>query len=78
MSLIGKLRTSTRLALMLPAVGLALSATFPATAWAQQVQPSATTPAFKGIIDLDVRKSTPDWAPYIPKTAPQGARHSQA
>jgi arylsulfatase len=28
---------------------------------------------FKGKIDLDVRKSTPDWGPYTPKKAPEGA-----
>jgi arylsulfatase len=28
---------------------------------------------FKGVIKLDVRDSTPDWTPYIPKKAPKGA-----
>ena len=28
---------------------------------------------FKGVIDIDVRKSTPDWEPYTPITAPEGA-----
>jgi arylsulfatase len=28
---------------------------------------------FKGVIKLDVRDSTPDWTPYIPKKAPAGA-----
>ena len=28
---------------------------------------------FKGVIDLDVRKSTPDWEPYILAKAPEGA-----
>jgi arylsulfatase A-like enzyme len=32
----------------------------------------ATKP-FKGVIDLDVRKSTPDWEPYILAKAPEGA-----
>jgi arylsulfatase len=32
----------------------------------------ATKP-FKGVIDLDVRKSTPDWEPYTPTRAPEGA-----
>jgi arylsulfatase len=27
---------------------------------------------FKGVIDLDVRKSTPDWEPYTPTRAPEG------
>jgi arylsulfatase len=30
-------------------------------------------PQFKGVIDLDVRKSTADWGPYTPKKAPTGA-----
>ena len=28
---------------------------------------------FKGTIELDVRDSTPDWTPYLPPTAPEGA-----
>ena len=28
---------------------------------------------FKGVIDLDIRKSKADWAPYTPKRAPVGA-----
>jgi arylsulfatase A-like enzyme len=28
---------------------------------------------FKGVIKLDVRDSTPDWNPYIPKKAPEGS-----
>lgn len=31
------------------------------------------TPKFKGKINLDVRDSVADWAPYIPKKAPEGA-----
>ncbi len=31
------------------------------------------TPEFKGVIKLDVRDSTPDWAPFTPKKAPAGA-----
>ena len=30
-------------------------------------------PAFKGVVKLDVRDSTPDWGPYTPKKAPAGA-----
>jgi len=33
----------------------------------------ATPPDFKGTIKLDVRDSTPDWGPYTPKKAPEGA-----
>ena len=28
---------------------------------------------FKGVIKLDVRDSTPDWEPFLPKKAPEGA-----
>src|SRR5215472_18880353 len=39
--------------------------------------PSGLAPAqdqtFKGKISLDVRDSTPDWGPYTPKKAPEGA-----
>ena len=28
---------------------------------------------FKGVIDLDIRKSKADWGPYTPKRAPAGA-----
>ena len=30
-------------------------------------------PAFQGKIELDVRDSEPDWTPYLPPTAPEGA-----
>ena len=33
----------------------------------------AQTPEFKGVIKTDIRDSTPDWAPYTPKKAPEGA-----
>lgn len=39
----------------------------------QQIETPAETQAFKGKIELDVRNSTPDWAPYIPKAAPAGS-----
>jgi arylsulfatase A-like enzyme len=32
-----------------------------------------TDKSFKGVIKLDVRDSTPDWEPYTPKKAPEGA-----
>jgi arylsulfatase A-like enzyme len=28
---------------------------------------------FRGVIDLDVRDSKPDWGPYLPPTAPEGS-----
>ena len=28
---------------------------------------------FKGVIKLDVRDSVPDWTPYTPTKAPEGA-----
>jgi arylsulfatase len=39
---------------------------------AAQVQP-APAPGFKGVIKLDVRDSKPDWGPYTPKKAREGA-----
>jgi arylsulfatase A-like enzyme len=36
-------------------------------------QAPAPENAFKGTIKLDIRDSTPDWGPYTPKKAPQGA-----
>jgi arylsulfatase len=39
----------------------------------QQSDTSAVTPEFKGKIELDVRNSTADWAPFIPKKAPEGS-----
>jgi arylsulfatase len=40
---------------------------------AQQAQPSQTDKEFKGVINLDVRQSVPDWEPYTPKKAPEGS-----
>lgn len=34
---------------------------------------SGDSSSFKGIIKMDVRESTPDWKPYIRKTAPKGS-----
>ena len=34
---------------------------------------ASTSKEFKGVIKLDVRESTPDWAPYIRKKAPEGS-----
>jgi len=31
------------------------------------------TKLFKGVIKLDVRDSVPDWEPYTPTKAPEGA-----
>ena len=31
------------------------------------------TNGFKGVIDLDVRDSTPDWSPFVAEAAPEGA-----
>ena len=46
---------------------------FSPVARAQTVQPADSTKDFKGVIKLDVRDSKPDWAPYTPKKAPEGA-----
>jgi arylsulfatase A-like enzyme len=60
------------------ALGLAPLALGAMIADAQQAAPTAdccapAPPPFKGVIKLDVRDSTPDWTPYIPKKAPAGA-----
>ncbi|MBV4358235.1 arylsulfatase [Parasegetibacter sp. MAH-26] len=34
---------------------------------------SSGSPAFKGKIELDVRNSTADWTPFVPKQAPAGS-----
>jgi arylsulfatase A-like enzyme len=31
------------------------------------------SPAFRGVINVDIRDSTPDWAPFEPPRAPDGA-----
>ncbi len=51
-----------------------LSLIFLSTAVAQQAKPSTPAKAFKGVIKLDVRDSTPDWGPYTPKQAPTATR----
>jgi arylsulfatase len=43
---------------------------FSTAVWAQSPAPP---PGFKGKINLDIRDSTPDWDPYTPKRAPEGA-----
>jgi hypothetical protein len=45
----------------------------PATQGDAQAQLTPTTPEFKGVIKTDIRDSTPDWAPYTPAKAPEGA-----
>ncbi len=54
------------------AVALA-SAICAANAGAAEDSPYTTTPPFKGVVKLDVRDSKPDWTPYLPKKAPEGA-----
>ncbi len=50
----------------------ALGASILATPLAAVSSAAGSIP-FKGIIDLDIRKSKADWAPYIPKKAPKDA-----
>jgi arylsulfatase len=57
---------STALAALLVAV-----AAF--SAMAQETAVDEARNAFKGTIKLDVRDSVADWAPYLPKKAPEGA-----
>ncbi len=53
-------------------LGILLTGLFALATVAQEVQP-VPPPPFKGVIKLDVRDSTPDWAPFIPRAAPKGA-----
>jgi arylsulfatase A-like enzyme len=39
----------------------------------QEEKPNTGTTPFKGKIALDVRESTPDWTPFLPKSAPPGS-----
>ena len=55
------------------ALGLAPIALGALAAGAQQATPTTEPPPFKGVVKLDVRDSTADWTPYIPKKAPAGA-----
>src|SRR5215813_10521230 len=43
------------------------------TTSSQLAPAQSSQPEFKGKISLDVRDSTPDWGPYTPKHAPEGA-----
>jgi arylsulfatase len=58
-------------------LGMALAATLgaalPSGAIAQQGQAVGPYTDFKGTIKLDVRDSVPDWGPFTPKRAPEGA-----
>ena len=53
---------------------LAALGTLPSpAAVAQQDQAVGPYKDFKGTIKLDVRDSVPDWGPFTPKRAPEGA-----
>jgi len=58
-------------------LGMALAATLgaalPSGASAQESQAVGPYTDFKGTIKLDVRDSVPDWGPFTPKRAPEGA-----
>src|SRR5262245_2390829 len=56
-----------------PAIGEAAPAPAPAQAQGESTAPPPSGPAFNGKIALDIRNSTPDWAPYTPKKAPEGS-----
>lgn len=63
------MKRNTTLAVLSTVLGAAFAST-----GAQQVPPAITTPpGFRGVIKLDVRDSKPDWGPYTPKKAPEGA-----
>jgi hypothetical protein len=52
---------------------LALALGMSIGAVAQDSQPVGPYKDFKGVIKLDVRDSVPDWKPFLPKKAPEGA-----
>ena len=62
---------------LLAVLGLAIATVLGVAACAQQQQAPPTGAAanatFNGAIRLDVRESKPDWTPYTPKKAPEGA-----
>jgi arylsulfatase len=41
--------------------------------WKKEQASSSDAVPFKGTIKLDIRESTPDWLPFMPKKAPPGA-----
>jgi len=45
----------------------------PAAPPPQAAAKAASFPGFQGVINLDVRDSKPDWTPFVPKKAPEGA-----
>lgn len=63
-----------RLAVLIGQLG-ALALIFGASAAvaAQETQAVGPYKGFKGVIKLDVRDSVPDWKPFMPKKAPEGA-----
>ena len=58
---------------ILAVLSLALGVVLALAACSQKAPPSTSEKPFKGVIKLDVRDSKPDWGPYIPKKAPEGA-----
>ena len=44
-----------------------------ARAAGEESQPVGPYKDFKGVIKTDIRDSTPDWGPFTPKKAPEGA-----
>jgi Sulfatase len=77
--LIGIHQTITRLSVKVGSatVGLVMTALLAlptaTDAAAQETQAVGPYKDFKGVIELDVRNSKPDWTPFLPKKAPEGA-----
>ena len=63
----GSARVASKLA------ALTFGASIAWSAQAQETQAIGPYSDFKGVIKLDVRDSVPDWGPFTPKKAPQGA-----
>ncbi|WP_202393910.1 hypothetical protein [Flavobacterium sp. HBTb2-11-1] len=51
---------------------MCLIAGFTTRSYAQADPREVRKENFKGVIELDVRNSKPDWKPYTPKSAPEG------
>ncbi|MFO0993331.1 MAG: arylsulfatase [Hyphomicrobiales bacterium] len=58
---------------LIAAVSMLLGTIISCAAGAQDGQPVGPYKDFKGKIELDVRDSVPDWGPFTPKKAPDGA-----
>jgi arylsulfatase A-like enzyme len=66
-------QTLVRRAVTWAAIGGVLSAPTILSAGGKAQEPPQIPEGFKGKIELDIRNSKPDWGPFTPKRAPEGA-----